>query len=43
MKLYPSPCCKTDMIHIPDCVHFHYECPRCGKEYELDGKTEWKD
>lgn len=37
-----SPCCNKYMHQIPDNVHFHYMCPKCEKEYELDGKTEWK-
>ena len=36
-----SPCCNKAMRHIPDNVHFHYECVRCGIEYDLDGKSEW--
>ena len=35
-----SPCCNKEMIHEPDNIHFHYMCPRCGNEFELDGKTE---
>ena len=38
-----SPCCKIRMAHQPDNVHWHYYCPRCGVEYDLDGKTEWED
>ena len=43
MKEIKSPCCKVNMRHISDCVHFHYECMRCGNEFDLDGKTEWED
>ena len=36
-----SPCCKVEMAHEPDNIHFHYICPECDKEYELDGKTKY--
>ena len=31
------------MRQIPDNLHFHYECMRCGNEFDLDGTTEWED
>ena len=37
-----SPCCGAVMCHVPDSVHWHYYCPKCDKEYEIDGKTEWE-
>ena len=36
-----SPCCNEEMVHVPDCIHFHYQCERCCKEFELDGITAW--
>lgn len=38
-----SLCCGIEMSQEPDNIHFHYYCPKCGCEYELDGKTEWED
>lgn len=38
-----SPCCGIIMRHVPDNIHFHYQCPRCGCEYDIDGKTERED
>lgn len=35
-----SPCCGIEMAHKPDNIHWHYYCPRCGNEFELDGTTE---
>lgn len=35
-----SPCCGIEMWHEPNNLHWHYYCPKCGKEYELDGETE---
>lgn len=43
MKEPKSPCCKKEMGHVPDRVHFHYYCPKCDQEYQLDGTTEWED
>ncbi len=31
-----SPCCGWEMIHVPDNVHFHYQCERCCREFDLD-------
>lgn len=38
-----SPCCIFKMDQVEDSVYFHYRCIRCGKEYDLDGKTKWED
>lgn len=35
-----SPCCNIEMGHQPDTIHFHFYCPKCGNEFELDGETE---
>lgn len=35
-----SPCCGVEMAHEPDNIHWHYYCPRCGNEFEIDGITE---
>lgn len=29
--------CKCKLEHIPDEIHFHYICPKCYKEYDMDG------
>lgn len=34
-----SPCCKIIMAHEPDNIHWHYYCPKCFREYELDGSS----
>ena len=38
-----SPCCKQEMAHLPDKIHYHYRCMMCDKEYELDGKTKYME
>ena len=40
-KLKPCPFCGLVMAHEPDNIHWHYYCPKCGNEFEIDGKTEW--
>lgn len=34
-----SPCCGVKMAHEPDNIHFHYYCPKCFREFELDGES----
>lgn len=34
------PHCKVEMNHVPDNILWHYVCPKCEKEFELDGETE---
>lgn len=36
------PKCKKEFSHVPDCLHFHYWCRKCDKEYKLDGVTKWE-
>jgi len=38
-----SLCCNRIMVHVPDNVHWHYQCPKCKKEYDLDEKTERRE
>lgn len=42
IKEHKSLCCDYEMQHVPDNIHFHYQCIRCCKEFELDGITERK-